>query len=49
MGMKDEAKVEFDMPRSLQRTADETVFRKLHGTHANGKPADDAPGAPTVN
>ena len=46
MGKKDEAKVEFDKTRSLQKAADETVFKKLHQTHEKGKPAEETPGAP---
>ena len=40
MGMKDEAKAEFDKTRSLQKTADETTFKKLHPTaQTAGAPA----------
>jgi tetratricopeptide (TPR) repeat protein len=48
-GMKNEANLEFEKTRSLQKAADETVFKKLHPSQANGKPASDAPSAPTVN
>jgi len=48
-GKKDEAKVEFDKTRSIQKASDETVFKKLHEAQAKGKPADEAPGAPAAN
>jgi tetratricopeptide (TPR) repeat protein len=48
-GMKNEANLEFEKTRSLQKAADETVFKKLHPSQANGKPASDAPSTPTVN
>ncbi len=48
-GKKDEAKVEFDKTRSLQKASDETVFKKLHEAQAKGRPADEAPSAPTAN
>lgn len=37
IGRNDEAKVEFDKTRSVQRAADETVFSKLQHGQANGK------------
>lgn len=43
-GRKDEAKAEFDKTRSLQKAADETIFKKLHETQAKGKPAEGTPG-----
>ena len=45
-GRKDEAKAEFDKTRSLQKAADETIFKKLHEAQAKGKPADETPPAP---
>ena len=45
-GRKDEAKAEFDKTRSLQKAADETIFKKLHEAQEKGKPADKAPDAP---
>jgi tetratricopeptide (TPR) repeat protein len=45
-GKKDEAKAEFDKTRSLQKAADETIFKKLHEAQAKGKPADEVQGAP---
>lgn len=48
-GMKGEANIEFEKTRSLQKAADETLFKKLHPSQANGKPAGDAPSAPTIN
>ena len=44
-GRKDEAKVEFDKTRSLQRADDATVFRKLHEAQEKGKSAEEAPDA----
>lgn len=43
IGKINEAKVEFDKTRSLQKAADETVFKKLHEAQAKGKSADEAP------
>jgi tetratricopeptide (TPR) repeat protein len=43
-GRRDEAKAEFDKTRSLQKAADETIFKKLHETQAKGKPAEETPG-----
>lgn len=48
-GMKVEANTEFEKTRSIQKAADETVFKKLHPSQANSKPAADAPRAPTAN
>jgi tetratricopeptide (TPR) repeat protein len=48
-GRKDEAKAEFEKTRGLQKAADATVFNKLHEAQAKGKPAEEAPGAPTAN
>jgi len=45
-GRKDEAKVEFDKTRSLQKADDATVFKKLHEAQENGKPAEQNPDAP---
>jgi tetratricopeptide (TPR) repeat protein len=45
-GKKDEAKLEFDKTRSLQKTSDQTVQNKLHQAQAKGKPADAATGVP---
>jgi tetratricopeptide (TPR) repeat protein len=45
-GRKDEAKVEFDKTRSLQKASDETVFKKLHEAQEKGKTAEEAPDAP---
>lgn len=45
-GKKDEAKLEFDKTRSLQKASDQTVLNKLHEAQAKGKPADDATGVP---
>jgi tetratricopeptide (TPR) repeat protein len=47
-GRKDEAKVEFEKTRSLQKAADETVFRKLHEAQAKGKPAGEPTAAPAA-
>jgi len=49
MGKKDEAKVEFDKTRNLQKAADDTVFKKLHEAQDKGKPADEVPNTPTAN
>ncbi|MFZ0301383.1 MAG: tetratricopeptide repeat protein [Terracidiphilus sp.] len=48
-GMKAEANSEFEKTRSIQKAADETVFKKLHPSQANSTPAADAPHAPTAN
>jgi tetratricopeptide (TPR) repeat protein len=45
-GRKDEAKVEFDKTRSLQKAEDATVLRKLHEAQEKGKPAELSPDAP---
>jgi tetratricopeptide (TPR) repeat protein len=39
MGRNEEAKVEFDKTRSLQKAADQSVFSKLHQAQAKGDPA----------
>ncbi len=46
MGRNDEAKVEFDKTRSLQKAADETVVNKLHEAQGKGKGAEENPTAP---
>ena len=46
MCIRDRAKAEFDKTRSLQKAADETIFKKLHEAQAKGKPADETPPAP---
>jgi Tfp pilus assembly protein PilF len=45
-GKKDEAKLEFDKTRSLQKASDQTVLNKLHEAQAKGKPTDDLTGVP---
>ncbi|MGB6692115.1 MAG: tetratricopeptide repeat protein [Terracidiphilus sp.] len=45
-GRKDEAKIEFDKTRSLQKAEDATVFKKLHEAQEKGKPAEENPDAP---
>jgi tetratricopeptide (TPR) repeat protein len=45
MGKNEEAKAEFDKTRSLQKTADETVFNQLHRAQ-QGPPAPYNPEAP---
>jgi tetratricopeptide (TPR) repeat protein len=39
MGRNEEAKVEFDKTRSLQKAADQSVFNKLHHAQEEGNPA----------
>jgi len=39
MGRNEEAKVEFDKTRSLQKASDQSVFTKLHQAQAKGDPA----------
>jgi Tfp pilus assembly protein PilF len=46
MGRNDEAKVEFDKTRSLQKAADETIVNKLHEAQGKGKSAEANPAAP---
>jgi tetratricopeptide (TPR) repeat protein len=48
-GKKVEAKAEFDKTRNLQKTADETVFKKLNKAQAKGQPADKAQSVPAEN
>lgn len=45
-GRRDEAKVEFDKTRRLQKAEDATVFKKLHEAQEKGKPAAENPDAP---
>jgi tetratricopeptide (TPR) repeat protein len=45
-GRKDEAKLEFDKTRSLQKADDATVLRKLHEAQDKGKPAEQLPDGP---
>jgi tetratricopeptide (TPR) repeat protein len=45
-GRKDEAKVEFEKTRSLQKADDATVFRKLHEAQEKGEPAPQPSGKP---
>jgi len=47
-GRKDEAKVEFEKTRSLQKLSDDTVFKKLHQAQVKGKPADEVPNASPI-
>ncbi len=42
MGEKVEAKAEFDKTRNLEKTSDETVFKKLNEAQAKGQPAGKA-------
>lgn len=46
LGRKDDAKVEFDKTRSLQKASDESVFNKLHQAQEKGKPAAESPDDP---
>ena len=48
-GNKTEARVEFDKTRNLQKTSDETVFKKLKQAQAKGQPADPAQSLPANN
>jgi len=48
-GNKTEARVEFDKTRNLQKTSDETVFKKLKQAQAKGQPADRAQSVPANN
>ena len=41
MGKNEEAKVEFDKTRSLQKAADQSVFSKLHQAQTQGGPESD--------
>jgi tetratricopeptide (TPR) repeat protein len=45
-GRKDEAKIEFEKTRSLQKAEDATVFKKLHEAQEKGKLAAENPDAP---
>ena len=46
MGRKDEAKVEFDRTNSLHKTADESIFKKLHEAQAKGKQVESGASLP---
>ncbi|MFZ0747430.1 MAG: tetratricopeptide repeat protein [Terracidiphilus sp.] len=48
-GKKDEAKVEFDKTRNLQKAADETIFIKLKKAQDKGKPAENTGDAAPTN
>ena len=48
-GKKEEAKVEFEKTRSLQKAADETIFTKLKKAQDKGKPTEDTAGTPLSN
>jgi tetratricopeptide (TPR) repeat protein len=48
-GKKAEAKAEFDKTRNLQKSSDETVFRKLKEAQAKGQPADQVQTIPANN
>ena len=41
MGKNEEANAEFEKTRTLQKTADQTVFNQLHQAQEKGKPAED--------
>jgi tetratricopeptide (TPR) repeat protein len=49
VGKRVEAKAEFDKTRSLQKTSDETVFKKLNDAQAKVHPADKAPSVSAEN
>jgi tetratricopeptide (TPR) repeat protein len=49
VGKKVEAKAEFDKTRNLQKTSDETVFKKLDEAQAKGQPTDQAQRVPANN
>jgi tetratricopeptide (TPR) repeat protein len=49
VGKRVEAKAEFDKTRNLQKTSDETVFKKLNEAQAKGRPADQSQSVPTEN
>jgi tetratricopeptide (TPR) repeat protein len=49
LGKAAEAKAEFDKTRSLQKAADESVFKKLEEAQAKGQPADKAQSVPAEN
>jgi tetratricopeptide (TPR) repeat protein len=48
-GRKEEAKLEFDKTRSLQKASDETVFKKLREGQENGKPPSELPANPSAS
>jgi Flp pilus assembly protein TadD len=48
MGKNEEAKVEFDKTRSLQKAADQSVFTKLHQAQAQGDPAANQSSSPAA-
>lgn len=48
IGKNDEARIEFDKTRSLQKASEETVFNQLHQAQAKGKPTDAQADLPTA-
>jgi predicted Zn-dependent protease len=48
-GKKAEAKAEFDKTRTLQKTFDESVFKKLKDAQKKGQPDDQAQSVPVNN
>ena len=48
LGKNEEAKVEFDKTRSLQKAADQSVFTKLHQAQAQGDPAANQSSSPAA-
>lgn len=48
MGKKEEAKMEFDKTRGLQKAADQSVLNKLHQAQEKGNPSHQAPAAPAL-
>jgi len=49
VGKAAEAKAEFDKTRSLQKSADESVYKKLGETQAKGQPTDKTQSVPANN
>lgn len=49
VGRNQEAQVEFDKTRSLQKAADQTVMQQLHHAQAAGKPSAGSAGTPPAN